>query len=209
MVIEMTDDAVTRDPDADLSPISLIERHLPGSGVDLYLGDSRAASDPELLARHNIVMVLNCAVNLDINLVVEADPKAMSLPYGPGFVRYYKLGIIDGPGNPVPMMLAGYYQLAGLLQQTFPDRATYPRRETGNVLVNCRGGRSRSVALAALYLHLIWSERYPTLDSAIDHVRAARGLSPETRYKRPKPVLVESARWAADMVKKIAPHMPG
>ena len=209
MVFEMMKaDSGSNDPDAVLSPLSLIERNLPGSGVDLYIGDSRAASDPELLAGNNIVMVLNCAVNLDINLVVEADPKATVLPYGPGFVRYYKLGIIDGPGNPAPMLLAGYYQLAGLLQQRFPDRATYPRRESGNILVNCRGGRSRSVALAALYLHLEWAERYPTLESAIEHVRTARGLSPKTRYKRPKPVLLESAYWAADMVKIIAPHIP-
>jgi len=192
----------------NLPPLSLIERDLPLSGVDLYVGDKRAAADPELLARHNIVMVLNCAVNLDINVVVDADPTATVLPYGPGFVRYYKLGIIDGPGNPATMMLAGYYQLAGLLEQIFPERPTYPRRETGNVLVLCRGGRSRSVALTSLYLHLAWTNRYPTLESAIDHVFTARGLHPETRYKRPKQELVAAARWAAHMVRLITPHVP-
>lgn len=197
------------DDDRDnLTPLSLIERDLPVSGVDLFVGDKRAAADPELLSRHNIVMVLNCAVNLDVNVVTESDPAATALPYGPGFVRYYKLGIIDGPGNPAPMMLAGYYQLAGLLAQTFPDKPSYPRRETGNVLVLCRGGRSRSVMLTSLYLHLARADRYPTLDAAIDHVCEARGIPPETRYKRPKPDLRAAARWAADMARMIAPHIP-
>ena len=84
--------------------------------------------------------------------------------YGIGAVRYYKLGLIDGPGNPETMMLAGFYLLRGAFEQELPDKHTYPRRERGNVLVNCRGGRSRSVALVALFLHVEMPERYPTLD---------------------------------------------
>ena len=67
-------------------------------------------------------------------------------------MRYYKLGLIDGPGNPETMMLAGFYLLRGAFEQQLPEKATYPRRARGNVLVNCRGGRSRSVALVALFL---------------------------------------------------------
>ena len=192
--------------DDDLQPLSLIATNLPGLGIDLYVGDKRAASDPELLAQHNIVTMLNCAVNLDINVVTSADQKGENLPYGPGFIRYYKLGIIDGPGNPTPMLLAGYYQLAGLLEQNFPTRASYPRREQGNVLILCRGGRSRSVTLAALYLHQIWKERFPTLAEAITFVSEKRGLPEASRPFRPKPVLREAAQWAAEAVELLTPN---
>lgn len=195
--------------DSKLPPLSLIERELPGSGADLFVGDRRAASDPALVAGHRIAMMLNCAVNLDINVVTQAaDPAAGGLPCGAGFVRYYKLGIVDGPGNPASMMLAGYYQLAGLLAQTFPDKPSYPRREKGNVLVLCRGGRSRSVTLAALFLHLERPERYPTLESALEHVSRARGLPAEGRADVPKPALIEAARWAAATARLIGRQAP-
>ncbi|WP_206611581.1 dual specificity protein phosphatase family protein [Falsirhodobacter deserti] len=188
--------------------ISLIERDLPGSGVDLFIGDKQAASDPALLARHNITAVLNCAVNLDINVVQPPAPEAGNIAFGPGFVRYYKLGIVDGPGNPAPMMLAGYYQLAGLLAQDLPVKPSYPLREKGNVLVHCRGGRSRSATLVALFLHLERPDRYATLDAAVDHVRHARMLHPDEWFEAPKPVLVDAARWAANMARMIQPHLP-
>jgi len=191
----------------DLGPLTRIA-HLPGPGIDLYVGDKRAVSDPALLERHGIKMVLNCAVNLDIDIVAEPDPAAQVLPWGRGHVRYYKLGIVDGPGNPMPMMLAGYYQLTGLIRQEFPDKPSYPMREKGNVLVNCRAGRSRSVTLVALYLHLELPERFPTLEAAIDHVARTRGLAEEIRYKTPKPVLIEAADWAARMAQMIRPHLP-
>lgn len=190
-------------------PITLIERNLSGLGIDLFIGDKRAASDPVILAEHGITTVLNCAVNLDINLVTEPSPEAMALPWGTGFVRYYKLGIVDGPGNPVPMMLAGYYQLCGLLAQKMPEKPSYPRREQGNLLVNCRAGRSRSVTLVALYLHLQEPARFPTMEAAIAHICALRGIPDALRYKTPKPVLIDAALWAAKMARMIEPHLPG
>ena len=117
--------------------------------------------------------------------------------YGIGAVRYYKLGLIDGPGNPETMVLAGFYLLRGAFEQELPDKHTYPRRERGNVLVNCRGGRSRSVALVALFLHVEMPERYPTLESALAHVRTQRDLQPDEWFETPKPTLVEAARRAA------------
>jgi hypothetical protein len=190
------------------APITLIERDLLGLGVDLFIGDKHAASDPDLLARYNIKMVLNCAVNLDINCVTEVNPDSKALPWGTGFVRYYKLGIVDGPGNPVPMMLAGYYQMLGLLSQKMPDKPAYPRREHGNLLVNCRAGRSRSVTLSALFLHLQQPARFPALEDAIGHICQLRGIPDQLRFKTPKPVLIDAALWAAKMARMIEPHLP-
>ena len=76
--------------------------------------------------------------------------------------RVFKLGLVDGE-NPNGMMLGGYYILHGALRQTLPEKQSYPRREHGNVLVHCRGGRSRSIALVALYLHLQDPIRFPEL----------------------------------------------
>ncbi|HBF28288.1 dual specificity protein phosphatase [Rhizobium sp.] len=182
-------------------PISLIESNLPGWGIDLYIGGSDAAADPDLLAQHQIKVVFNCAINLDIDLVSEAktDMPEHLMTHGMGLLRYYKLGLVDGHGNPEAMMLAGYHLLRSALDQQFPEKPSYPRREKGNILVNCRGGRSRSVTLVSLFLHLEFSDRYPTLDAAIAHVRTRRELHPDEWDTAPKPVLIQNAKRAADM----------
>jgi myo-inositol-1(or 4)-monophosphatase len=176
-------------------PISLIETNIPGWGVDLYIGGSTGVANTELLAKHAIKIVINCAVNLDIDWVThpQAERSEHSLPYGAGPVRYYKLGLIDGPGNPPAMMLAGYHLMRSALDQILPDKPSYQNRERGNILVNCRGGRSRSVTLVAVFLHLEYPHRYPTLDAAIAHIRDKRQLHPDEWYETPKPELIRMA----------------
>lgn len=175
------------------------------NGADLYVGTRHAASDPALLAEHGIVSVLNCAVNLDINLVTTqaSDVGARQQTFGWGDVRYYKLGMIDGPGNPREMVLAGVLQLRALMNQTLPDKPSYPWPDRGNVLVNCRGGRSRSVIIAALFLTVEQPDLFPSLDAAIDHVRRARQLAPMEWPTAPKPVLIDAALWSLDMIARM------
>jgi hypothetical protein len=155
-----------------------------------------------LLAENGITTVVNCAVNLDINYVTDvlepSEPGKCLV--GHAAVRSYKIGLIDGHGNPGRMMLAGYYILDGALKQVMPERSSYPNRKRGNVLVHCRGGRSRSVALAALYLHKSHPEQYPTLDAAIAHVRDRRQLPPDEWFETPKPMLIEAARHASEAI---------
>ena len=69
------------------------------------------------------------------------------------------------------------------------------------MLVHCRGGRSRSVALVALYLHRRQPGTFPKLDDAIQHVRVMRQLHEGEWFETPKPVLIEAARHAADAIK--------
>lgn len=194
----------------DRPDISLIEEKLEPYGVSIYVGGREGASNPELLAAHGITTVVNCAVNFDINLVREPDPNAAppSLPWGHGAVRYYKIGLVDGPGNAETMMLAGYYLLQGALTQVLPEKASYPSRASGNVLVNCRGGRSRSVALVALLLHHSVPQTYPDYDAALAHVRKARELRPDEWGSAPKPVLVDAARWASSWIDRIGHSAP-
>jgi protein-tyrosine phosphatase len=71
------------------------------------------------------------------------------------------------------------------------------------VLVNCRGGRSRSVAVVSLFLHLTLPDEFPTLDDAITFVRLRRELPADEYYKAPKPVLAEAARRAAEWIRMI------
>ncbi|MBD9528899.1 dual specificity protein phosphatase [Paracoccus sp. PAR01] len=192
-------DKPTRHHDRPL--ISPVYENLPGYGIDLYVGGREGASDVALLRTNGISTVLNCAVNLDFNYVPVPDEVSHDsrVDYGPALIRYYKLGIVDGPGNPDTMMLAGYYQLRGALDQVMPDKPSYPLRDRGNVLVNCRAGRSRSVILVALFLHLHLPKEFPTLSSAIDHVRVKRELHPDEWHETPKPMLIaaaeRTARW--------------
>jgi hypothetical protein len=192
-------------PRHDRPLISRVYETLPGYGVDLYVGGREGASDIGLLRAHGISTVLNCAVNLDFNYVAEPDAVSHDsrVGYGPALIRYYKLGIVDGPGNPETMMLAGYYQLRGAFDQVMPDKPSYPLRDRGHVLVNCRAGRSRSVILAALFLHLHLPTEFPTLEAAIDHVRVQRRLMPDEWHETPKPMLIAAARSTARWVKLV------
>lgn len=181
--------------DAHRAPMHLIARNF--AGVDLYVGNRQAASDPQLLARHGINAVLNCALNLDINLVETASCESGHHAFGRANLRYYKLGLIDGAGNPAEMLLAGYLQLTGLMRQQMPAKITYPWPSGGHVLINCRGGRSRSVVLASLFLHLQRTQVFPDLDAAIAYVRQMRQLDPVEWPSAPKPDLIAAAHWAA------------
>ncbi len=182
--------------------ISLIETELEPGGFSIYIGGTDAARDVGLLREHNISIVVNCAVNLDINYVSDPNEPAEGekCAHGTGPVRIFKLGLVDGPGNPEYMMLAGYFLLDGAIRQELPEKRSYPQRARGNVLVHCRGGRSRSPALVALYLHLNRPDRFPDLDSALTHVREKRALHPDEWFSAPKPMLVDAARRAADVV---------
>lgn len=187
--------------DANRAPMHLIARDF--AGVDLYVGNRQAASNPVLLSAHGINAVLNCALNLDINLVQTPAQDSRNQDFGRAALRYYKLGLIDGAGNPAEMLLAGYLQLCGLMRQQMPNIASYPWPSGGHVLVNCRGGRSRSVILVSLFLHLERPAAFLTLDRAIDHVRQMRHLEPVEWPSAPKPVLIEAAIWAANAVKHL------
>ena len=61
------------DPGFEHPTISLIETGLQPGGFSIFIGGTNAARDVELLREHNIAVVVNCAVNLDINYV--SDPK--------------------------------------------------------------------------------------------------------------------------------------
>lgn len=185
--------------------ISKVYENLPGYGVDLFVGGREGASDVPLLVENGISTVLNCAVNLDFNYVARPDEISHDsrVGYGAAPIRYYKLGIVDGPGNPETMMLAGFYQLRGALDQILPEKPSYPVRERGNVLVNCRAGRSRSVILAALFLHLHLPAEFPQLSDAINHVRVKRELHPDEWHETPKPMLIAAAERTAGWVRLV------
>lgn len=186
--------------------ISLIGRGLGPHGADLYIGGREGASNREMLKRHGITVVVNCAVNLDINLVRAPDEPASEEISGSGYadIRYYKVGLIDGEGSPETMLLGAYYILDGALRQSMPKRATYPFPDDGNILVNCRSGRSRSVSLVALFLHKQQPHLYPTLDAAVAHIRERRELRPDEWFETPKPMLYEAARRASKWIDLIA-----
>ena len=188
-----------------LPKLSRIYQSHPLYGVDIFISGKEGASDRGLLRRNGITTVVNCAVNLDFNFVqqdkIVSDHEGSV--YGPGEIRFYKVGLIDGAGNPDTQMVAAHYILRAALEQILPDKPSYPRRDRGSVLVNCRGGRSRSVAVVSLFLHLTLPDEFPTLDDAITFVRLRRELPADEYYKAPKPVLAEAARRAAEWIRMI------
>lgn len=180
--------------------ISQIAQGLGPFGAALFIGGSAGASDIGLLRRHKITTVVNCAVNLDINYVQPDEGTADVRASGYGDIRYYKVGLIDGEGSPDTMMLGAYYILDGALRQTMPKRETYPFPDGGNILVNCRSGRSRSVSLVALFLHKQQPHLYPSLDAALAHIRERRELRPDEWFETPKPMLYAAAQRASEWI---------
>lgn len=196
-------------PHYDRPAISPIAENVGPNGVTMYIGGIEGARDMALLKRHDIRVLVNCAVNLDFDLVRDAlypadGPKCAA---GYGTLRYYKIGMIDGSGNPQSMLLGGYLILNSALDQTMPKRETYPFKDGGNVLVNCRAGRSRSVALVSLYLHKNHPDRFPSLEDAIAHVRKRRDLRQDEWHETPKPMLIDAARQASRWIDMI--NQPG
>jgi len=197
-------------PHYDRPTLSLVADNVQPYGIDFYIGGMEGASDIDLLRANNITTVVNCAVNLDFNFVTQPlSPAEQAISYGFGDIRYYKLGLIDGPGNPETMVLAGYYLLKGALEQRLPEKPTYPYRDKGNVLVNCRGGRSRSVTLVALFLSIAEPQRFPSFDAALQHVREKRELRPDEWFETPKPMLLDAARRASAWIGMIEAEREG
>jgi len=165
--------------------------------VTLFVGDQIAASDDRMLREHGIMNVLNCAVNCDVNYVDETldlNPGGCNRVFGFAPVRVHKVGMIDGFGNDPMLLFSAVHVLHGMLRQTFPDKQSYKLREQGNVLVHCRGGRSRSVAVAGLYMHRIFPQRWPSFEAAIDHIRKEREIPLHEYSEVPTPGVLAMAR---------------
>lgn len=173
----------------DNAPLEPLTHLADGIGVDkvsLFIGDQIAASNDNLLRQHKIINVLNCAVNCDINYVdktLDLTPGGINRVFGYAPIRTAKIGMIDGDGNDPILMFAAVHMLHGMLHQTFPEKKSYPVRQAGNVLVHCRGGRSRSVAVAALYLHHMFPQQWPSLEDLIDEIRHKRVI-PQNEFDR-------------------------
>jgi len=134
----------------------------------LYVGNLAGASDGVALLAAGITASLNVSLNIDV--------APLQLPDGT-HMRRAKVGLIDGSGNTPAHLAAAVLALEGLVTQASPGKPHYPAHRAGHVLVNCRGGRSRSVIVLAIYLHLRAAGAFPTLDSAVSHIRKARGNS--------------------------------
>ena len=171
---------------AALEPLTHVADGIGVDKVSLFVGDQIGASNDNLLRRHKIMNVLNCAVNCDINYVdqtLDLKPGGANRVFGFAPVRTAKIGMIDGEGNDPMLMFAAVHMLHGMLHQSFPEKKSYPLRQPGNVLVHCRGGRSRSVAVAALYLKHMFPEHWPDLNNLIYEICDKRGI-PRNEFDR-------------------------
>ncbi len=84
-----------------------------------------------------------------------------------------------------------------------PDKPSYPRRERGHVLVNCRGADHAPSSSFPSFLHLTLKDQFPELEDSIAFVRQHRKLPQNEWYKRQKPVLIDAAKRAAAWISAI------
>ncbi|WP_198513211.1 protein phosphatase [Brucella pituitosa] len=164
MNIEETPKERAENDDAILVPVHTLTLE-NGRTCTLYVGNLTGASDPQAMLAENVTSSLNVSLNIHVPEV--------QLPDGI-HVRRAKVGLIDGEGNNVAHMAAAVLALDGLVTQASPGKPYYPAHRAGNVLVNCRGGRSRSVAVLALYLHLKDPSAFPDFEKAVSHIRVLR-----------------------------------
>ncbi len=206
IIKDVRNESFPKPPKYSRPPISFITDNIGPDKVKLYVGDSDGASDIDLLNKNGITTIINCAVNLDVNYVV--NPKnnhtADIRPNGTGTVRVYKIGLIDGFGNTVGMFVAGFLIMQGALLQIFPDKDSYPLKCKGNILVHCRGGRSRSVIIAAMYLFLTQPERFPSLLDALKLIQKKREIRADELFECPKEDLIVAANEAIKMIQTIS-----
>ena len=148
----------------DARPVIIAVR--PG----LFLGNACAAEDAAALAAHGITQTLNLAVNIDTGALALADGTV---------VRRAKVGLIDGPGNHPHHVVAAVLAVDGMVVQIVPGKPSYAGHRPGALLVHCRGGRSRSVAVTALWLARHAPEDWPQPADAVAALRGLRGLGPE------------------------------
>lgn len=168
----------------DASPLLIPAMTGIGPGVDtVWLGNLTAAEDACALQKAGITASLNLAVNI--------FPLPLALPDGT-HVRRYQIGMLDGEGNAPQTLAAAVMLLDGLVASYTKGKPHYPPHRHGGLLVHCRGGRSRSVTVLAIWLHLRCTAEYPNLEAAIAHLRSLRGLS-ETY---PLPPMIALAREA-------------
>ncbi len=195
----------------DFASMNAIAEGIGPHDAVLYIGDQLAASNDGLLRAHDITCVLNCAVNLDINYVDQTLDKSAGSDYrvfGFAPVRSAKVGMIDGPGNSPAHLISACYLIDAMLHQKLPEKQTYPIKRAGNILVHCRGGRSRSVAVSALYLHLNHPSRWSTIDEALQYVRDKRRIHPNEYYKAPKKDLLVLVRHVLNLRNSGATILP-
>ncbi|MCA0941766.1 dual specificity protein phosphatase family protein [Salipiger pacificus] len=145
----------------------------PGLGT-LWLGNLPAAEDGTALQRTGISASLNLAMNIFPGPLLRPDGTHL---------RRYQIGLLDGPGNAPETLAAAVMLIDGLAAVYTEGKPHYPAHSRGGLLVHCRGGRSRSVTVLALWLHLRRPREYPTLEAALTHLRALRGL--EQSYPLP------------------------
>ncbi len=159
----------------------------------LFIGNEVAANNASLLQEAGITSTINIAINRYLPPLNLTDGTA---------IRRTQIGLIDGHGNHPMHLAAAVMALYGVLDQDSPGKPHYPAHKRGNVLVNCRGGRSRSLTVLALYLHWTDEARFPTLDEAINHIRILRRMSDT----HPLPGMIALAKQARTLLPEFAEY---
>lgn len=145
---------------------------------NLYVGDQYAAGALDrLIVDYNISFVLNVAWDLDLDYApqfyigdVEDNNERLVL-------QYSKVGLVDGTGNTGSSLMAAVFMLDQFVtyrELESKDKGTFP--QSGNILVHCHSGKSRSVTVSSLFLSKKYSSLFKSFDHALQYVKERRGL---------------------------------
>ncbi|WP_176084577.1 dual specificity protein phosphatase [Martelella sp. HB161492] len=136
-------------------------------GKTLYLGNLAAAENADCLFDAGITETLNVSINMFVLPLMLKDGV---------HIRRHQIGMIDGAGNNAYLMAAAVYLIEALMRGYVPAKPHYPKHRPGHILVHCRGGRSRSVALIALWLSRFMTADFADFEIALGYLRRLRGL---------------------------------
>ncbi|KDQ16659.1 hypothetical protein BOTBODRAFT_106775 [Botryobasidium botryosum FD-172 SS1] len=153
----------------------------------LYLSDAISAMDAGILRKYNITHILS----------VTQHPLTYPELLGKGGQGVRDLAILH-----IPLMDTARADLLGVLQRSteYIQGVLDSPEESGNVLVHCIEGISRSVAVVCAYL--IFAKGY-TAAEAVDYVKSKRSVS------SPNPGFVaQLSRWAERLEEQAKARVP-
>ena len=113
----------------------------------MYLGDFRAADDPELLRKNKITHIINCAFNCPNKY--------------PNQFTYLSLNLVDEPKQKIITQMKEAYEFIKQNSNT-------------NIFVHCVFGKSRS---ASVIIYYMMKEKGMDYDTALNYVKKIRAIA--------------------------------
>jgi protein-tyrosine phosphatase len=124
----------------------------------IFIGDANDSRNLAHLKQYKIDAIVNVALDLDTPFF--------------DYIRHYKIGLLDGPGN----KFYDYWIASTLLISLLEDGK--------NVLIHCHEGKSRSVAIALIVISLINYRKLSVKESVDASYKYIKKYRPDSFIKK-------------------------